>query len=385
MSMPDNRRTRVAVVYHSVAVYRRAIFNRIFGKVSNPEYMLFAGTSSNQTTLKLVDPAISERSVEEGGWRWRVIRNYWIGQILIQPRVLGIPFERKWDCVIFLGNPYYLTTWIAAILCRLSGKRVLMWTHGYRSERLGRRAFFKNCFFRLAHGLILYGNRAKDVLVGLGFDADRLYVGYNSLDHDAHLALRHQFADLPSVSNQLFGNSLPVMVWVGRFMKEKEVDVLLRAIAVMQAANRNVNLLLVGEGPEKEALVKLSRELKVTKSVYFAGPVYDEAALAKLLMTCDIAVSPGPVGVFAILAQTFGLPVITSDEFDRQGPEVESIEDGITGGFFKAHDPSSLAEVLIRWLSDPRSGSVIREACYQAVDQTYTPAHQEQILSLAVE
>lgn len=377
--------TRVAVVYHSVAVYRRAIFNRLFGKVSNPEYTLFAGKSSNQASLKLVDPGLSERSVEEGGWRWKVIRNIWIGQILIQPRVLWIPFERKWDCVIFLGNPYYLTTWLAAILCRLSGKRVLMWTHGYRSERLGRRALLKNCFFRLAHGLILYGEGAKRVLLRLGFSSDRLYVGYNSLDHDAHLALRHQFADLPSLSVELFGNSAPVLIWVGRFMKEKEVDVLLRAIAVMKAANHPANLLLVGDGPEKEALAKLSNDLKVGKQVHFAGAVYDEVALAKLLIRCDIAVSPGPVGVFAILAQTFGLPVITSDKFDRQGPEVESIQDGITGGFFKAHDPSSLAEVLIRWLNDPRGGAVIRVACHHAVDDTYTPAYQEQILSLAVE
>jgi glycosyltransferase involved in cell wall biosynthesis len=382
--MPPEAIKHVAVVYHSVALYREAIFRKLFGRDTNPEYTLFAGTTSNQPTLKLVDPDIAGKAVDAGGWRWTVIRNFWIGQILIQPRILLLPFQRKWECVIFLGNAYYLTTWFSAALCRLLGKRVLMWTHGYRSEETGWTAFFKNRFFRLAHGLILYGNRGKAALIKQGFPEDRLYVAYNCLDHDAHLVLRKRLEGSPRIGSEFFGNENPVLVWAGRFAPGKELDILVRAVAELHAKGRRVNALLMGDGPERDRIASLCRELGVEQAVNMPGPIYDQDELARILMGCDLAVSPGPVGIFAIHAQTFGLPVLTCDAWSRQGPEAESIEEGVTGSFFKAGDPSSLATCIAEWIDKPGGREAVRQACYDKVDSIYTPSYQEQIIGLAV-
>lgn len=383
--MDTEKTTHVAVVYHSVALYREAIFRRLFGRVANPEYTLFAGLTSNQASLKLMDPEIAEKAVgEAGGWRWRIIRNFWIGQILIQPCVLLLPFQRKWDCVIFLGNAYYLTTWIAAALCRLTGKRVLMWTHGYRSEESGWTAILKNRFFKLAHGLILYGERGKTVLMKQGFPEDRLYVAYNCLDHEAHVAMRKHFAGTERIGNEFFGNDAPVLVWAGRFAPGKELEVLVNAVAMLRDKGRPVNTLLIGDGPERKAMEERVAELGLTDTIRMPGPIYDQEELARILMGSDLAVSPGPVGVFAIHAQTFGLPVITCDDWNRQGPEAESIQDGVTGAFFKAGDPAALADCLADWLGKPDERQARRKACTDQVDTFYTPSYQEQIIGLAV-
>jgi glycosyltransferase involved in cell wall biosynthesis len=378
--MDADRKTRVAVVYHSVALYREAIFRKLFGSNTDPEYTLFSGTTSNQATLKLVRSEIAHKTVDSGGWRWIIIRNFWIGQMLIQPGVLLLPFQRKWDCVIFLGNAYYLTTWLSAALCRLTGKRVLMWTHGYRSEKTGWTAIFKNSFFRLAHGLILYGERGKAAMRKQEFSENRLYVAYNCLDHEAHLALRHRFGSCERIAMEQFGNERPVIIWAGRFEKGKALPVLIQAVGELVARENPVNALLIGDGPERAFIEKMTKDMGLSDFVRLPGPIYEQEELARLLMGSDLAVSPGPVGLFAIHAQTFGLPIVTCDAWERQGPEAESIKEGVTGSFFKSGDASSLASSIAYWLGRQRE----REACYHQVDQFYTPAAVEKIITLAV-
>lgn len=382
--MTAKRTTRVAVVYHSVALYREGIFRRLFGRASNPEYTLISGRTSNQKSIRLLDPSLAQKPLENGGLRWTLIRNFWIGQILIQPAILLLPFQRKWDCVVFLGNAYYLTTWIAAALCRLTGKRVLMWTHGYRSRETGRTAAIKNRFFKLAHGLILYGERGREALIEQGFSPDRLYVAYNSLNHDRHLALREKLSGSPSPAVALFPEKRPVIVWAGRFAPGKELPLLMRALVRLKQEKLFVNCLLIGEGPEKEDMEFLAKELGLTDIVHFAGAIYDEEELATHLLGCDLAVSPGPVGVFAIHAMSFGLPVLTCNDWQRQGPEAEAIIPGKTGDFFEAGDAGSLAKRIREWVGSDQEHEKRRSACLEQVDRYYNPDYQEKIISLAV-
>ena len=382
--MKGKRTTRVAVVYHSVALYREGIFRRLFGRDSNPEYTLISGRTSNQKSIRLLDPSLAKTPLETGGLRWKLIRNFWIGQFLIQPAVLLLPFQRKWDCVVFLGNAYYLTTWIAAAFCRLTGKRVLMWTHGYRSRETGRTAAFKNRFFKLAHGLIIYGERGREALVEQGFSSDRLYVAYNALNHDRHLALREKLSGSPSPVVALFPEKRPVIVWAGRFAPGKELPVLLRAVAWLKKQKLPVNCLLIGEGPEKKDMESLVAELELADFVKFTAAVYDEEELATHLLGCDLAVSPGPVGVFTIHAMSFGLPVLTCNDWQRQGPEAEAIIPGKTGDFFATGEAGSLAKLIREWMGSDQDRKQQQTACLAQVDRYYNPEYQEKIISLAV-
>lgn len=374
----------VAVVYHSAASYRSGIFRRLFANGSR--YWLFSGTTSNQKSIRLMDSQLAGAQLQ-----WTQIWNIWIGQFLIQPAVLLLPFERRWKCIIFLGNAYYLTTWIAAMLCRLTDKRVLMWTHGYRSPQHARRSAFKNAFFRLAHGLILYGRRGKQAMREQGFSEHSLYVGYNSLDYECHLTLRHRLIDEVSREAELQrcgipqqASHLPTLIWVGRFVSDKRLPVLLDAVQRLRENGHDLNLILVGEGPERDSVRAYVEAAGTADSVYMPGAIYDEAALARLLLAVDLAISPGPVGVFAIHAMSFGLPVITCDDFRNQGPESEAIEPDTTGDFFRDGDAADLAAVILRWLENPASRKERQRACFEAIDRHYTPAAQESVIAAAV-
>ncbi|MBV8149405.1 MAG: glycosyltransferase, partial [Candidatus Eremiobacteraeota bacterium] len=62
-----------------------------------------------------------------------------------------------------------------------------------------------------------------------------------------------------------------MLLYVGRLAREKNVELLLRALAL--CANRNVKLVIAGDGPQREELVRLAVELGIAGEVRFLGAV----------------------------------------------------------------------------------------------------------------
>jgi glycosyltransferase involved in cell wall biosynthesis len=373
----------VAVVYHSAAAYREPLFKLLFSKDDLPiKFTLFSGRSSNESTIRLMDTGLGSPPTGNGRLNWHLIRNFWLGQFLFQPYVLLLPWQRKWDCVIFLGNPYYITTWFSALLCRLRGKKILMWTHGYRAlERSRIKRLFKNCFYKLADGLVLYGERAKDILNQEGFDPKCLFVAYNSAPGvPAPTPLLAQNSNFLS-----FKHAAPTIIWVGRMTPAKELSLLVEAVNKLHAAGTLCNVVLIGNGPERSNIIQQVAARKLDDYFHLPGAIHDTTKLSAYLNSAHVAVSPGAIGLFAILAHGYGLPVITNDNFATQGPEVEIILDNETGSFFSENDSDALANALGDWLSIPTKRRRAKALCVERVTKCYTPEAQLQVLMRAVD
>ena len=65
----------------------------------------------------------------------------------------------------------------------------------------------------------------------------------------------------------------------------------------------------------------------------------------------DIFVYPGGIGLSLVHAYSFGLPVITTDNMDVHGPEIELLKQGVNGDFFTDNDSIDLANKIQRWAS----------------------------------
>lgn len=85
---------------------------------------------------------------------------------------------------------------------------------------------------------------------------------------------------------------------VGRLHVSKRFDVLLRALRPLLGPS--LRLMIVGDGPERDALHRLAAELGITEYVVFPGARSD---IRELYCAMDVFVSPG-------LAETFGLAII---------------------------------------------------------------------------
>src|SRR5205823_5506869 len=111
---------------------------------------------------------------------------------------------------------------------------------------------------------------------------------------------------------------------------------------------------------------------------------YDENKIFQLLSQTCVVVSPGEIGLTAIHAMTYGLPVITHNKFDKQGPEYACIIPGTTGDFFDYNNSvESLSQTLIKWFARTDK-SFIKEGCYRVIDEYYNPYNQKKIIDSVI-
>lgn len=368
---------RVVVAYHFFAHYREPVF-RALAESTEHEYWLYGG---------LRDPDGGIEPADMGGWpRFRSLRAWRVGRVLIQPWLPLAMLNPKFDAAILLGDAQHLTTWPAALLARLTGKKVLFWTHGWTREDRGPKAWVRRTFYRLAHGLLLYGNRAKAIGEAQGFDPQRMTVIYNSLDYPLQRQLREQQspAELAALRQELFRRpERPIALCVSRLTTVRRLDLLIEAAALLKDEGRPINILLVGDGPERAALEALARERGV--DVTFTGACYDEALLCRYTMISTVTVAPGKVGLTAMQSLAYGTPVITHGDLDDQMPEVEAVIPGVTGDFFERGNVADLAWVIGEWTSASKRRANARSQAIAIVESTYNPQHQVRIINSAID
>jgi glycosyltransferase involved in cell wall biosynthesis len=141
----------------------------------------------------------------------------------------------------------------------------------------------------------------------------------------------------------------PVIGSLGRLSAEKGYDVAVRALALLPGTT----LVLVGDGPEREALTRLARELGVEDRLQLVGWT-DEPR--RYLAGFDAFVLSSRVEGFPLApveAMLAGLPVVAADV----GSVSEAVLDGETGFLFPAEDAEALAERVRRLLDDSELSS----------------------------
>lgn len=372
-----DRRKRVAVAYHFFPHYRAAVLHELLNR-QDFECILVSDVK---------DP--HDSSIEP----WTPPRDKFVvtpckkltSNVLWQVGLIRVITATQFDVIIFLGNFTFLSTWVAAMVARLRGTRVLFWTHGWLRDERGIKGLIRSSFYRLAHGLLLYGNRAKQIAVRKGFRSQALYVIYNSLDYKKQKEIRSLISDdrLRTVRSQMFPRSSgPILVCTGRLTKLKQLDLILHAMTLLKRQGHEVSLLLVGDGPEREYLETLSVQHNL--AVHFYGACYEERQLAELIMCANVAVSPGQVGLTAMHALAYGVPVITHGDLDHQMPECEAILPGRTGDTFQRGNVQDLANVLKAWVLRPWPDPRTRLECAAVIEQFYNPDYQATVISRAV-
>ncbi|MCO5175547.1 MAG: glycosyltransferase family 4 protein [Thermomicrobiales bacterium] len=119
----------------------------------------------------------------------------------------------------------------------------------------------------------------------------------------------------------------PFILSVARLDAAKRVDLAIRA---MNSNSHDMQLVIVGDGPDAERLQSLARRIGVDERVQFAGRVSDERLL-DLYNTCR-GVFYAPIdedyGYTTVESLAAGKPVITTSD---AGGVLEFVEDGVTG------------------------------------------------------
>ena len=139
----------------------------------------------------------------------------------------------------------------------------------------------------------------------------------------------------------------PRVLYVGRLAEQKGVRYLVEAVARMQT--RDVEVCLVGDGPERPMLEALVRRLRVTDRISFLG-FQPHDAVPALMATGDVLVLPSvyeELGSVLVEAMHAGLPIVASDT----GGIADAV--GNAAVLVPPRDAAALAAALDALLADP--------------------------------
>lgn len=373
----STKKRRVAVIYHFFAHYRQPVLQELIHNSPN-HYEFLGDNQSFGTGVKLANKISDDRFVHT--------KCRFIGPFLFQFGAIRAALGTRYDTLVMLGNPNWPTTWLAAIIGRLRGKQVFFWTHGWLKQESGLKSKFRNIFNKLAHGLLLYGHRAKEIGIKSGFKPERLHVIYNSLDCLLQDKARSQLEpkDRESTRQKLFKDSAqqPILINITRLHHYKKLDMLIDAAKILNDRGSPVNLLIVGEGPHKQELEQQAKNNNI--NAVFTGALYEELEIGQMLNAADIAVMPGPVGLLVMHALAYGVPVISNNNLDTQMPEYEAITQGLTGDFFDHGNVQSLADAIERTLNLPTTYQQRYDKAREPIEHLYNPVSQRILIDRAV-
>ncbi len=290
-------------------------------------------------------------------------------------------FNPNYRKYIVTGDCCCLSVWFLLIWARLTGKKVILWSHGWHYEVSWKVSAFLRMFYALSHHVLLYGDYSRNFMIRKGISPSKLSCIYNSLDYDKQLLVRKRLS-ITNIYKEYFDNSDPVLLYIGRIQKRKRLDLIFKAMRLLSDRGISLNFVCIGDQAEDIGINNYINAYRLEGKVWLYGSLYDESKKGELLYNATICVSPGNVGLTAMDALMFGLPIITNDDFATQMPEYEAIEEFKTGLFFKKDDVDDLAEKIEQWLNyqQNKERSLIAKECYKIMDDKYNPHYQIKVL-----
>lgn len=160
--------------------------------------------------------------------------------------------------------------------------------------------------------------------------------------------------DFEGIGAAPFSVNTTDVLYAGRLLAHKNVDTLVRAIAVAADHRPGLRCAIVGEGPERLTLEQLARDLGVSDSVRFVGFLPD-VELYGAMKSSGVFVLPSireGFGLVVLEASICGLPVITVRHPDNAARHL--ILEG-RNGFLANLDSADLARVIVLALAQRTS------------------------------
>jgi glycosyltransferase involved in cell wall biosynthesis len=122
------------------------------------------------------------------------------------------------------------------------------------------------------------------------------------------------------------------VLFVGRYIPEKNADLLVRTVDRLRGEGDRVACTLVGDGPEREAVASLVRERDLGDRVTLLDPLDSYADVLGLMKAADVLALPSEregFGMVALEALACGTPVATLDH--PRNAATELVAEGETG------------------------------------------------------
>ncbi len=251
---------------------------------------------------------------------------------------------------------------LAALVTRMP---LVITTHGTDVEMLRRKTLVRplaRFVFSRAHTITCGSTYLRDQLLAMGVaDPARVVV-------------------IPMPVNPLFQNQKSKVksqksdwvLTVARLTKQKSIETLIDALAILRERGRKTRLVVIGDGPERPALEERARRLDLQDCIEFLG-TQPQSELPLYYANCAVFVLPSVrEGMGLVLAEALlcSTPVIAT----RSGGVTDIVKEGETGLLVPEREPAALADAIEKLLDDRELAERLVNNGRAWVRERYTPA-----------
>ena len=241
-------------------------------------------------------------------------------------RLLPFLLRHRFDVIDCSATPY-LPLYPAAAARRIrSGRLVVTW-HEFWGTHWDEYLPHRPLVARLARALEAGGRRVGDQVVAV---SDFTARAMDMVD-DPRMAVAGNGVDVEAIAGAEPMPDGAELVFVGRLIDEKRVDLLLEALALLADRGIRTRCAIVGDGPQRAALEAHAARLGIAERVRFQGRV-PESDVARHLQAARILVMPSlreGYGLAVAEGQAAGaVPVVVSSPFSAA---TDLVDDGVDG------------------------------------------------------
>jgi glycosyltransferase involved in cell wall biosynthesis len=330
---------------------RILVISNLYPSADHPAFGTFVG--GHVDALRDLGADVRVTAIREATVHRRVAAKYASLAVASSRAALGARLRGQ-RVHIVEAHIAYPTGLIARPVAALLGAPLVLFAHGADVMDIPRRSGHHARLARSAYAtadLIIANSRflAGEIQARYPDVADRVRILTPGIELD-------RFTPDPAASRD-------GILFVGRLVPEKGVDLLIRAMATLDPGDHGPRRLTVlGDGPERPGLTSLATELGVDTA--FRGAVGRDAvanAMQRASVVVVPSVYPEPLGLVALEAMAAGAIVVAS----TTGGLVETVENGVNGLAVPPADVHALGAALERALGlavDPVVGAAIRLA-----------------------
>lgn len=359
---------KVAVIHNHPIHYKHLLFQEMKKQQLDFEVLFAAGQSSiRHEENGLSQDLYSHRIGYDGPYELAPastrIRFTWNALAETRPQI------------VVIGGYHTPEGWAAWLWARLHGRPTVLWyeSNEFDYKRWWYKELPKKLFVRYCDRAQVYGRSHKSYLVKLGIP-------------EPNVILKRSVADVAAFSTTAEARSyadkgVKHIVYVGRLAPEKNVSIVLRALARANKEIREPKLrfTIAGAGPLEEQLKRESEQLGLARAVDFAG-YCPQQQLPQLLRAADFLVLPStrePWGLAALEAMLCRVPVLVSTQCGC----AEDVVTSDTGWKFSPWNEAELTSLLSRLPEIPaQRAAEMGEACHRIASEHSAPSCAERVI-----
>jgi len=268
---------------------------------------------------------------------------------------------------LFIGQVLPLG-YVALIIKKLCQKNFVVFVHGMDillpQQNKWKKWWLKK-ILKEAEEIIANSNFTKTELLKLGLVDNKIKIVYPCIES--------------ITKNQEILKENDIILGVGRMVSRKGFDLVIKAMPQILSKIPQAQLVLIGDGPEKNKLVQIIKDLKLERQVTLLSKVGD-AELQNWFKKSNVFIMPchqngadvEGLGTVFLEAASYGLPIVVGNS----GGAPEAVINLETGFLVNPNSLEEISEALIKILSDTNKAHAMGEAGRKMVEEKFLCSKQ---------